>query len=467
MYFCVRFQQQMKKMKRTHYILAALLTLCLGVASCGSSDSEEVVLSEQCYISAFSLGQMKRVLHATASDGKDSTYHVAFSGSLYKLLIDQRAQTITNRDSLPIGTRLESVLATVTGTGNLVYAPVADTTNWKTYSTKDSINFTEPLLFRVYSSSGKTSRDYTLKLNVRTSNPEGFSWTRMADIHPSSDVIDEARLLFVEQGPMVFFKDATGKVFVEKANSYYAETWTELECTGLGAAPEVKTIHDFLGKFWMSCDQKLYTSSDGVAWQEANTEGITPLHLIAASETALYVTTTDADGAPIIASSADGTSWTPIEVEAGGFTGHPAAALAYEQDNGNRRVILLDNVSGGAAPLSVWSLLEGSSEPWTLFAQAGDNDYLLPAQHHLTIVEYYNSLVAMGGSLLGSDTSTALKKAYVSHDNGITWKTSSDFVPPTAIQGTTGAVAVARRAEFIWVVAGNQVWCAKKNSIGE
>lgn len=454
-------------MKRTHYILAVLLTLCLGLASCNSSDSEEVVLSEQCYISAFSLGQMKRVIKTKSSDGNDSTYHVAFSGALYKLLIDQRTQTISNRDSLPTGTRLEAVLATITGTGTLIYTPAADTTLWKTYSSTDSIDFTEPLLFRMYSSSGKTFRDYTLKLSVRTSEPQAYSWTRKADLRPASDENDEARLLFASSLPVVFFKDAAGKVYVEKLTSLKADAWTEQECTGLGTAAEVRTAQYFLSKFWMSCDQKLYTSDDAVAWQEANTEGITPKQLIAASETALYVATTNPDGTPAIAVSFDGNSWKLMAMEAGGFTGQPAAALAYEQDNGNRRLVLLDNVADGAAPLTVWNLLEDSGEPWVLFAQAGSNAYLLPAQQHLNIVEYDGDLVVLGGRLLGGEASTALRKAYVSHDNGITWKADDELVPPTSIQGTTGAVAAASTANDIWVVAGTQVWCTRKNSLGE
>ena len=156
-----------------------------------------------------------------------------------------------------------------------------------------------------------------------------------------------------------------------------------------------------------------------------------------------------------------------MSVEGGGFTGQPYAALAYQQDNGNHRVVMVDNVTDGAAPLSVWNLLEDSNEGWVLFAQAGDNNYLLPACEHLDIFVYDKCLFAVGGKRLQSDITNALSKAFVSFDNGITWLEDENFVPPTQVQGTTGAVAAATEGEYIWIVAGSQVWRARLNSYGE
>ena len=461
-------------MKRTLYILTVVLTLCVGMLSCLHDNDDETVLSEQCYISSFTLGQMKRTLHTLSTTGTDSTYTVAFSGSLYKLLIDQRAQTITNRDSLPVGTRLEAVLATITGTGEVSYAPVADTTTWNEFSNKDSIDFSEPLIFRMYSSSGKTWRDYTMTLIVRKSEPTSYTWSRMADIRQTSDANDEARLLMVDGQALALTFDAQKeKVIALKAfapaTTHDITGWTEQECIGLGMTPAVQSAQYFAGRYWMSGYHKLYVSDDAVAWQEVATEGITPMKLLAASATALYVSIEPASesDSPKIARSTDGQHWTTMDVEAGGFTGLPAAALAYRQSNGNRRVILLDNVVDGAAPLSAWNLLEESTEPWTLFAKSGDNNYLLPAQQHLNIVSYDGDLIALGGALVGGNATTALSKAYISHDNGITWKVDEDLVPPAAVQGTTGAVAAAAEGEYIWLVAGTQVWRTRKNSYGE
>ena len=455
-------------MKRNLYSLAALLTCCFMAFSCSSSSEEETLLSERCYISGFTLGQIKRTMHTTDSAGNDSTYTVTLSGSLYKMLIDQRNQTITNSDSLPMGSQLGAVLATITGTGSVVYAPVADTTSWTSFNTSDSIDFRQPLLFRIYSSTGRTQRDYTVRLNVRTTSPSEYTWTRLADLRVGSDVSDESRLLFVNGLPVVLSSEgSTDKIFVSKTTTADQPQWTEQECTGLGTAPVVTSAQYFGGRFWISCYHQLYSSADAVTWQPVGTDDVTPLCLFAASDKALYMSCEGADGTPGVACSADGQRWTTMEVEAGGFTGLPAAALAYEQENGNDRVLLLDDVSNGQEPYSAWSLLEEYENTWMQFAKAGDNDHLLPVRRRLCMACYVDMIFAMGGALVGDDASTALNKIYISWDNGISWWPSDTLSTPTAIQGTAGALAAASHGEYVWLVSGNQVWRFRLNSYGE
>ena len=56
--------------------LAALLTL----GACDTSSDSSYEPSRDCAITAVGLGSLKRVLHTTSSEGKDSTYTVAVTG---------------------------------------------------------------------------------------------------------------------------------------------------------------------------------------------------------------------------------------------------------------------------------------------------------------------------------------------------------------------------------------------------
>lgn len=456
-------------MKKPFFEFAALLLAVLILVSCSSKSDEEVTYSDKCYISSFVLGQLTRTVHTKDINGNDSTYQLSFYGSSYRMLIDQRQQTITNSDSLPQYTNVSAVLATITGYGTITYATSSDATEWTSFSESDSIDFSRPLVFRVTAPDGESFRDYKLKVNVRQALPDDYTWSRMTDVRSTNGTLDKCQLLFVDHKPLVFtYEGTTGKVYITKGTASIPVEWTEQECTGLGAAPVVGSTQYFGGKFWMSCDQSLYTSTDAVTWEQVvPTDGTQLIRLVAASETALHASISDTTGLPIMARSTDGLTWTPMSVESGGFTGQPYAALAYQQENGNRRVIMVDNVSDGSAPLSVWNLLENSNEGWVLFAQAGDNNYLLPACEHLDIFVYNNCLFAVGGKRLQSDATKALSKAYASFDNGITWLEDEHFVPPTLVQGTTGAVAAATEGEYIWIIAGSQVWRARLNSYGE
>ncbi len=456
-------------MKKPFFVFAALLLAGLVLLSCSSKSEEDVTYSDKCYISSFVLGQLTRTVHTKDISGNDSTYKLSFYGSSYKMLIDQRQQIITNRDSLPQYTNVSAVLATITGSGTITYATSSDATEWTKFSESDSIDFSRPLVFRVTAPDGENYRDYKLKVNVRQARPDDYTWSRMTDVRSTNGTLDNCQLLFVDHKPLIFTSEgSTGKVYVTKGTASIPVEWTEQECTGLGTAPVVGSAQYFDGKFWMSCDQSLYTSTDAVTWEQViATDGTQIIRLVAASETALYASIAGTAGVAAMARSFDGLTWTPMSVEGGGFTGQPYAALAYQQDNGNHRVVMVDNVTDGAAPLSVWNLLENSNEGWVLFAQAGDNNYLLPACEHLDIFVYDKCLFAVGGKRLQSDITNALSKAFVSFDNGITWLEDENFVPPTQVQGTTGAVAAATEGEYIWIVAGSQVWRARLNSYGE
>ena len=455
-------------MKRIHSVLVTLLSVGLILTSCSSSDDNNYTYTDQCYLGSFTLGQMKRTMHAKNSKGEDSTYVTAFSGMLYKMLIDQRAQTITNRDSLPMGTNLNAVLATITGTGGICYATSPDASEWTDYSSKDSIDFSQPLYFRVYANDGKSYRDYYVKVNVQQYDPNSFTWVRLADVRPSGKTDVECRLFFKDDGvPMLLSLDANGKVFTSRGSSYINPTWTETECVGLPSAPEVHYTQYFNDRYWMLASQKLYVSDDAISWQEVTpTDGTILLRLVASSFEGLYASVERMDVATgtktaTMARSTDGKTWSFFEMETGGFTGYPAAGLYYWQANGNERVLLADNAFGGTAPLTIWSLLEDYENSWMLFAQQGDNNFLLPAQQQLNILSYDDKLIALGGAFIGGDASSTLTKAYISYDNGITWKSDNELVPPTNVQGTTGAVAAASAGDCVWLVAGGQVWQAR------
>ena len=87
--------------KKTILLLAMLCGL---LASCFKDD--EVTLDNYCYIKNVSLGNIKRWNWTTASLGKPVRYQTTYTGSSFQMTIDQRTETIENRDSLLFATDL-------------------------------------------------------------------------------------------------------------------------------------------------------------------------------------------------------------------------------------------------------------------------------------------------------------------------------------------------------------------------
>lgn len=165
------------RMRRyTFWMLLALVAL--SVACSKSDDDNSSVTTDECYISSFVLGQMRRAITVKDSQGGDSTYYVSFTGSYYPLIIDQRASTISLAKPLPMGTRINAVLTTISFEGAVMHTPVTDTTAWTAYNSRDSVDFSVPRIYRVYATNGDSYRDYTVSLSVRDNDAEGYTWTR-------------------------------------------------------------------------------------------------------------------------------------------------------------------------------------------------------------------------------------------------------------------------------------------------
>lgn len=402
------------------------------------------------------LGQMRRTVTTTNASGNDTTYTVSFSGSYYPLSINQVKQTITSSVPLPVGTRINAVLVSATFDGIMVYAPAADTTEWKAYSSSDSIDFSSPVLFRVYSEDLTGYRDYTASLTVLQSDPTDYSWQQKPDAAMLAGR-SSIKLTLFNNKLVALSQDAAGQCYI--ATKADDDTWTEQTCTGAANA-QISTLQCQGDKLWLSTtDGQLLSSDDGVAW---TTVPVTPafnLCLLASSPTSLYASdiTSDASAINGIYSSTDGVAWTAMDVESNDYSLFPTkqiASVAYQHTNGLARVLVAGQTADEKAT-AVWSLCEGTKDPWTLFSITGDNRYTLDVQKSPNIVDYNDQLIALGGEI------------FISYDNGITWQESDKLTAPTELQGTDEAVAAAVQGNGIWVVAGNKVWRVGLNSLQE
>jgi len=173
-------------MKRILRAFGGLLTLSWLLASCLSSNDDTTTGYDDVSIQSFTLGKLNRYLHTTARSGADSLYKTTYTASTYKMSIDQLGGRIFNDDSLLIGTDARHVICTVTTkNGGVVYlkSMTSDTLAYFN-SGKDSVDFSQPRLFRVFSTDGTTSRDYTVTLNVRSQQAGRMVWTLMDPATP-------------------------------------------------------------------------------------------------------------------------------------------------------------------------------------------------------------------------------------------------------------------------------------------
>lgn len=444
-------------MTKLHCLVGALsLVAAFSLGSCKSSDDDDVVLSDRCYLKSFTLGTLRIAHKGIGSQGQDSTYYTVFSGSAFPMSIDQQTLTIENRDSLPSGTRLNAVLVNISYEGVVAYRK-ADAKNyedsvWHAYSATDSIDLREDLIFGVVSSDGTASKQYRVRVNVHKSAGDEMKWAAQGLL--PGDALTEARKPVVVGGqPVALVQTPSGVVAYSQGDSLW-----EAHATNLAVA-DVRGTQMRADTLFMTSGAQLLFSTDALAWQ---TYATVPddLRLVAASPERLYAY----QGGHLV-STTRGETWQAesLDAEPALLPQENIQAVAYTDDNGFHRILLM----GGAGRQWLKTWTDATSETgatWIYFTPNPADHYRLPQLPSLCVERYDGGLIAFG---LGSEAAgyDALGQVFYSLDNGIAWKRHDDieFAPALAGEAREAQTlsCVQDTEHRLWLFVDRSVWCGQ------
>ena len=164
---------------KTLIILLAGLSL---TASCLKGSDNEATLYSDAAIISFSLGKLNCYTKTVTSTGADSIVKSSFTASGYTFHIDQVNHRIYNTDSLPYGTDVKHVPVTLSTYHNgVVFIQNIDSEDTLSYyNSADSIDFSVPRKFVVFSSDGDGRSEYTISVNVHQEQSGVFRWEQRA-----------------------------------------------------------------------------------------------------------------------------------------------------------------------------------------------------------------------------------------------------------------------------------------------
>ena len=146
-------------MKRARLSFALLSSAVFLLTSCLKDDDKNVTYYEDTAITAFSVGTLKWRVDSVTKTGNDTVYQKKLEGKKYAFYIDQLKREVYNPDSLPYGVDGKKVLCTITSrNAGIVLLKSATSDSMKYYSNTDSIDFSQPRTFRVYSNSRQQYR---------------------------------------------------------------------------------------------------------------------------------------------------------------------------------------------------------------------------------------------------------------------------------------------------------------------
>ena len=191
-------------------LIAVLFAATSIMTSCLDNDVEQITYTSETSITGFSLGTLNINRMGKDKNGLDSPYVDTLDCSNYPFTIDQINRTITNKDSLPVGTHIDKVITSITyDAGMLGYTPKGSD-NDTIWTSTDSIDFTEPVEFKVYAYSGVEGKPYTITINVHQQEPDTISWKKFDNNPFSAGNLSEQKAVYANGKVYVFGKNGNG-----------------------------------------------------------------------------------------------------------------------------------------------------------------------------------------------------------------------------------------------------------------
>ena len=149
-------------------ILSKILSLAIILLLSSCMKDSEYDYSSGTAILSFSIGNFEVIYNDVDHLGVDTLVTRKESGSNHKFTIDQKKFLVFNHDSLPYGSVVDKMLTSVSSDGLTYYRKkYSDNTFVDTlWTSSDSIDFREPVIFFVKSTDGKYIREYTDRKSV-------------------------------------------------------------------------------------------------------------------------------------------------------------------------------------------------------------------------------------------------------------------------------------------------------------
>ena len=439
--------------------LLLLLMLPFLASSCSEDSNLTTTSNDYCYIKSVELGTVKR---------KTNTLNTSFSASTFEMTINQRDNTIENRDSLPYGSLLNRVIATIAFDGSSLAYREKGTEAWTSYNSTDSLDLTKPLELYLTSNDNQSSRIYTLKVNVHQQEDDSLVWKQCDTGNEALTSLNDMKVFVLNNKLTVLGKKGADIVLVERSDFETEGTWEETATTDLPATVDLQTLRMQEGILYLSTtDGQILSSTDAKAWESVGTIYSAGLTLIEKTKDFFYVIS---EGK--LLRSLDAATWEEdlLDTDAAQLPVSEIRALSVEQANGNSRIILVGQTEGSGNAV-VWNKMWNDSEKeedaeWMFFPISPDNRIPCPQLNHFNLLPYDGNCIAFGGTSVDGEHE-ALDAIYISKDYGITWRPNNGLHLPKELKGTEGCItSTVDENNFIWIITNAQVWRGRLNRLG-
>ena len=199
-------------------------------------------------------------------------------GVYYKFTIDQLKREIYNVDSLPMGA--DSIIKRILIDTLTVTGWVTSGLNDTVFNINDSVDLREPIKLKVHAADGITTREYTIKVNVHTQDPDSLIWREMPSL-PVSPASGKQKSVVLNKNLIIYTSTTTAyRSSVENPASL--QWGSPITINGLPPDAKLTSIVHFNNRLYITTESgKAFDSDNGIDWAEMDVQGMQMVTFVA------------------------------------------------------------------------------------------------------------------------------------------------------------------------------------------
>lgn len=447
-----------KNIKYSLSLLIALTTLM----SCLNNDDDNIAeLTNDTALISFSIQAIKAWKHTTSSTGSDSVFSIMQNAPACKFDIDHLNGLVFNRDSLPKNYDVSKVLCIASAFKNGIVAyhnALYDTLS--VFSTVDTLDFTNPIEFRVYPSDGsQIYRAYSVSLNVHKESGDSVKWQFMANVPELA--CNKLKAFSLENKVYAFCSNGVTTNIFGSGNGL---DWSKLDSSiNLNSDAYNNTV-TYNGEFYTLTDGCIYRSVDAINWNYVSS--VTLDKLIAAGTLEMY----GMKNGWIMYSNDGGLTWQRDNIDVEDSTYLPSQDFSYSlksvaSNSQTEKVILIGNRSLTEYPndkqAMVWQKtiekrVNSRAYNWMRSVYSPSVECQLKRVGNASVILYDNHLLAYQPDGF-----------YKSNDEGLVWNKNNVYATPSEFTEVSDSLVITVDADnCIWIIGNTgHVWRARLNRL--
>lgn len=343
--------------------------------------------------------------------------------------IDNEKDFITNMDSLPYGTRIDSLYLGfyfASSYGFVMNDTVSEASTITQGKTSRYYDLTKPVKIKNLATDGKTTKEYTISVNVHQVEPYLHVWNQL-----TPQVMENApknqKAVLLNNAFYYFFGNDAGYSLYTSTN---ANGWTKTATpTGLSAKLDLRNMLVYNNAIYLLNNNTLYSTTDGISWQSATVSGDSNYRydkLLFTFKDKMWATVIANDDTHLrIANSTDGVNWTfsGNRIFTENFPASAFAATGFTPPVGREKVIVVGGKSlSGKILSSIWSAENIPGTDTLNWINLQRSNKVVNNIADASVAYYGSKLLLLGGEVVAGNLVPDTLQLIESRNEGLTWK---------------------------------------------